>query len=74
MKKRQTILNEELDNKILALYGLGTSYADISSHLLDIYGVEVSSATINSVTDKLIPLLTEWRNRPLEFLYNANSG
>ena len=69
IKKRQTILNEELDNKILALYGLGTSYADISSHLLDIYGVEVSSATINSVTDKLIPLLTEWRNRPLESIY-----
>lgn len=69
IKKRQTVLNEELDNKILALYGLGTSYADISSHLLDIYGVEVSSATINSVTDKLIPLLTEWRNRPLESIY-----
>ena len=36
VKKRQTILNEELDSKILALYGLGTSYADISSHLFDI--------------------------------------
>jgi putative transposase len=71
IKKRQTILNEELDNKILALYGLGTSYADISSHLLDIYGVEVSNTMINAVTDKLIPQLTEWRNRPLESLYTV---
>jgi transposase-like protein len=39
IKKRQTVLNDELDNKILALYGLGTSYDDISSHLSDIYGV-----------------------------------
>ena len=48
IKKRQTVLNEELDNKILDLYRLGNSYADISSHLADIYGVEVSAATINN--------------------------
>lgn len=69
VKKRQTILNEELDQKVLALYGLGTSYADISSHLQDIYGVEVSAATISAVTDKLIPQMTEWRSRPLESVY-----
>lgn len=34
------MLNEELDNKILALYGLGTSYVDISDHLQEIYDVE----------------------------------
>ena len=69
IKKRQTILTEELDNKILALYGLGTSYSDISSHLEDVYGVEVSSATISAVTDRLIPELTEWRARPLDSVY-----
>jgi transposase-like protein len=56
IKKRQTVLNEELDNKILALYGLGSSYEQIASHLQEIYGVEVSPATISSVTDKLMPL------------------
>lgn len=71
VKKRQTILNEELDNNILALYGLGTSYEDISSHLQEIYGVDVSNATISSVTDKLIPRLTEWKNRPLESIYTV---
>jgi transposase-like protein len=69
IKKRQTILTEELDNKILALYGLGTSYDAISSHLLEIYGVEVSAATISSITDKLLPQVTEWRSRPLEAVY-----
>lgn len=69
VKKRQTILNEELDNKILALYGLGTSYDDISSHLQEIYGVDVSASTISSVTDRIIPQISEWRSRPLEAIY-----
>ena len=69
IKKRQTVLNEELDNNILALYGLGTSYDQITSHLQEIYGVEVSAATISSVTDRLLPQITEWRNRPLEEVY-----
>jgi len=69
IKKRQTVLNEELDNKILDLYRLGNSYADISSHLADIYGVEVSAATINSVTDRLIAEMSEWRSRPLDSFY-----
>ena len=71
IKKRQTILNEELDNKILALYGLGTSYDGIANHLQEIYGVEVSAATISSVTDKLVPMLNEWRARPLESVYTV---
>lgn len=69
IKKRQTILTEELDNKILALYSLGSSYEGIASHLQEIYGVFVSNATISSVTDKLVPMLNEWRARALESVY-----
>jgi putative transposase len=69
VKKRQTVLNESLDNKILALYALGMSYEAISSHLSEMYGLEVSSAKISLVTDRLLPLITEWRNRPLESVY-----
>jgi transposase-like protein len=69
VKKRQTILNAALDEKILALFSLGMSYDDISKHLADMYGVEISKATISSVTDKLIPIITEWRSRPLETTY-----
>ena len=69
VKKRQTVITEELDNKILALYALGVGYQDISKQMVDMYGYEVSPATITSVTDKLLPAITEWRNRPLEKVY-----
>lgn len=69
VKKRQTVLNAALDDKILALYCLGMSYEDISKHLTDMYGVDISKATISGVTDKLIPIITEWRSRPLETIY-----
>ena len=69
VKKRQTVLNASLDNKILGLYGLGMSYQDIASHLKEMYDFDVSPATISAVTDKLIPLIAEWRSRPLEAVY-----
>lgn len=69
VKKRQTVLNAALDEKILALFCLGMSYDDIAKHLADIYGVEISKATISIVTDKLIPIITEWRSRELETVY-----
>lgn len=69
VKKRQTTLTASLDNKILALYGLGMSYQDISTHVQELYGIETSPATISAITDKLIPLLMEWRARPLEAIY-----
>ena len=69
VKKRQTVLTETLDQQLLALYGLGTSYRDIQQHMQDIYGVEVSAATIHAVTDRLLPEIAEWRSRPLESVY-----
>lgn len=69
VKKRQTVLNASLDNKILGLYGLGMSYQDIASHLKEIYDFDVSPGTISAVTDKLLPLISEWRSRPLEAVY-----
>ena len=69
VKKRQTILNAALDEKIINLFSLGMSYSDIKKHLAEMYGVEISSGLISSVTDKLIPILTEWRHRPLEAIY-----
>ena len=69
VKKRQTVLNASLDNKILGLYALGMSYQDIASHLKEMYDFDVSPATISAVTDKLIPIIAEWRSRPLEAIY-----
>ena len=69
VKKRQTVLNESLDNKILSLYALGMSYESITSHLEEMYGLEVSTAKISQITDKLLPVITEWRNRTLDSVY-----
>jgi putative transposase len=69
VKKRQTILTDELDDKIIGLFSIGTSYKDIATNLSEMYGVEISAATISAVTDKLLPIITQWRNRPLEAIY-----
>lgn len=69
IKKRQTVLNESLDNKILSLYAAGMSYTTITEHLKDMYGLDVSAAKISLISDKLLSVITEWRNRPLEKVY-----
>lgn len=69
IKKRQTVLNESLDNKVLSLYALGMSYHAITEHLAEMYGLEISTAKMSLITDKLLPVITEWRNRPLESVY-----
>jgi len=69
VKKHQTTLNDEIEQKVIALYGLGMSYKDISAHLQDIYGIEVSTGTLSAVTDKIIHTVKEWQARPLESVY-----
>jgi transposase-like protein len=69
IKKRQTTISDEIDSKILSLYGLGTSYNDIAAHINDIYGLPVSNSTISAITDKLLPEISEWRSRPLDKMY-----
>ena len=69
VKKRQTILTEELDQKILQLFSLGMSYNDISSHIEEIYGINVDKSQISNITDKIIPVIKEWQTRPLESIY-----
>ena len=69
VEKRQRVLPGDLDDKILALYSRGMSYRDIRTQIEEIYGVEISEATISSITDRVIPLIREWQTRPLERLY-----
>jgi len=69
VKKNQTYMSDQIEQKILSLYALGNSYSQISEHIEEIYGVGFSKATISAVTDKILPMLQEWRVRPLEELY-----
>lgn len=69
VKKRETIMAESLEDKIIGLYSLGTSLRDISAHIKETYDTDISATTLSSITDKIIPLVKEWQQRPLEELY-----
>ena len=69
VKKNQRTMTGEIEEKILALYSHGNSYSQISKLIEDIYGVGFSSGAISAVTDKIIPMLQEWKVRPLEEVY-----
>ena len=69
VKKHQTMLSDEIEERILSMYALGLSYADISKHIQEIYQISISTATINAITDKVIEKVREWQSRPLERIY-----
>ena len=69
VKKRETILAESLESRIIGMYSHGMSFRDISNHIKEMYDTEISAATLSAITDKVIPLVKEWQNRPLESLY-----
>lgn len=69
VKKHQTRLTDEIDRKILGLFAIGMSYQDISQHIHEMYGIDVSNATISGITDRVIPELRQWQSRPLDAIY-----
>jgi transposase-like protein len=69
VRKRQTILAESLEGKIIGLYGLGLSYRDISKHIEEMYDTEISHTVLSQITDKIIPDIKAWQCRPLEDVY-----
>ena len=69
VKKYQTHLTDELERKVLGLFALGNSYQDIRAHIAEMYDINLSNGTINTVTDKLLPELKAWRERDLEAIY-----
>ena len=68
IEKRQT-RSDDLENRIIAMYAKGMSNRDIEDHLRDIYGVEASASLISRITDKILPAVAEWQNRPLDAVY-----
>jgi putative transposase len=69
VRKRETIMAQTLEDRIIGLYSLGTSLRDISAHIKETYDTDISATTLSSITDKVIPLVREWQQRPLEELY-----
>ena len=58
-----------LDKKILALYGHGMSTREISTHIKELYGANVSADTVSRITDKILPTIKDWQSRPLKPVY-----
>lgn len=69
IKKRQTILADNLSDKIIGLYGLGMSLRDISTHIKEMYDTDISHTVLSQITDKIIPDIKAWQARPLEAMY-----
>jgi len=70
LKKWQRSLGTGIDEIILSLYARGQSVEDVRFQLVQLYGVELSAGAISAVTDKIIPEITDWQNRPLQPFYS----
>ena len=66
--KRQT-RTEEIEEKIMAMYAKGLSQRDIEDTVREIYGADVSQGLVSKITDRILPEVHEWQNRPLEKIY-----
>lgn len=69
IKKYQNTVTQDMEEKIISMYAKGMTTSDIESHLRELYGIEISDSTISRVTEKVMPLVKEWQNRPLEQIY-----
>lgn len=68
MKKHQKNVTG-IEEQVIALYAKGVSTRDIQDHLQRLYGIEVSPTLISNITNKIMPLVKEWQNRPLQKIY-----
>lgn len=68
VKKRQKDISD-IDQKIISMYAKGMTTRQISDTMMDIYGFEASESFISDVTDKILPKIEEWQNRPLDEVY-----
>ncbi len=68
IKKRQRRLTG-VDDLVISLSAKGLTHGEISAHLAEIYGAEVSKQTITTITDRVVEGMAEWQNRPLDPVY-----
>lgn len=69
VKKHQMDISN-IEDKIIFLYSQGTSTRDIERTMQEMYGIEVDATRVSKITDKLLPMIREWQNRPLESVYS----
>ena len=67
--KYQNTVTQDMEEKIISMYAKGMTTNDIESHMRELYDIEISDSTISRITDKILPLVKEWQERPLEEIY-----
>lgn len=70
IEKRQT-RTDDIEARILSMYGKGMSTREIEEYVKDIYGVEVSPSLVSKITDRIMPEVREWQSRPLDDVYTV---
>lgn len=68
VKKHQMDISG-IEDKILFMYSQGTSTRDIEKAMMEMYGIEVDDTKVSKITDKILPLIKEWQERPLQSVY-----
>ena len=58
-----------MEEKILSLYSCGMSQRDISEQIKNLYDVEISPELVSKISEKIMPEVTAWQNRPLNSIY-----
>ena len=69
VKKYQNTVTQDMEEKIISMYAKGMTTNDIESHMRELYDIEISDSTISRITDKILPIVKEWQERPLEEIY-----
>ena len=62
-------VSPSMEDRILSMYAKGMSLSDIRGHMKEIYGMNLSDETISRLTDRILPIVNQWRTRPLESVY-----
>lgn len=58
-----------MKEKIISMYAKEMTTSDIESHMRELYDIEISDSTISRITDKILPIVKEWQEGPLEEIY-----
>lgn len=58
-----------MEEKILSLYACGMSQRDIAEQIKSLYGVEISPELVSKISEKIMPEVAAWQNRPLATCY-----
>lgn len=69
VKKYQNTVTQDMEEKIISMYAKGMTTADIESHMRELYDIDISDSTVSRITDKILPIVREWQERPLEDIY-----